>query len=52
MVVIPGIITAAAKTSIKAIVTVVKCSNCGHEKILQHPKGFGFVDTPRMCDNA
>jgi hypothetical protein len=35
MVVIPGIITAASKTHIKANKICVKCKNCGHEKELK-----------------
>ena len=34
LVVIPGIITSASKTSIKATKVTYKCKNCGHEKIL------------------
>lgn len=51
MVVIPGIVTAASKSNIKAIKMVVRCSNCGHEKDLKG--GYGYVSTtpPRVCDN-
>ena len=51
LVVIPGIITAASKTQIKATRVTVRCSNCGHEKELKVPVGFGRAIIPRVCDN-
>jgi DNA replication licensing factor MCM5 len=51
LIVVPGIITAASKTSIKATKVVVKCTNCGHEKELSIKSGFGGVQIPRVCDN-
>lgn len=52
MIVIPGIITSATRTSIKCITAVVRCSSCGHEKILKNSSGFGAQDKPLFCDNA
>lgn len=51
MIVVPGIITAATKTHIKASKVIVKCSNCGHEKELKSNPGFGSFVIPRVCDN-
>lgn len=50
MVVIPGIVTAASKTSVKATDITIKCQNCGHEKSMQMKKGFGGTQMPRKCD--
>ncbi len=50
LVVVPGIITAASKTHIKSTSTVIKCSNCGHEKTLTMKNGFGGTQLPRTCD--
>lgn len=51
LVVIPGIITAASKTAIKATKVVYRCKNCGHEKELNNPWGYGAAPYPRVCDN-
>ena len=51
LIVIPGIITAATKTHIKANKVVVRCSNCGHEKEIKANGGFGGYAIPRICDN-
>lgn len=51
LVVVPGIITAATKTHIKANKVVVRCSNCGHEKEIKANGGFGGYLVPRICDN-
>jgi DNA replication licensing factor MCM5 len=51
LVVVPGIITAASKTSIKATKLVIRCSNCGHEKSLKVNLGFSARAIPRICDN-
>lgn len=48
---VPGIITNASRTSIRASKVVVKCRNCGHEKFLQVGQGYGGVSVPRTCDN-
>lgn len=52
MVVVPGIITAASKTYIKAIKIVLRCVNCGHEKDIKGKYGYGGYYIPRICDNA
>lgn len=49
---VPGIITAASKTQIKATIVVVKCRDCGHEKSLKLSMGFAGVGIPRACDKA
>ena len=51
LVVVPGIITAATKTHIKANTVVVRCTNCGHEKEIKANGGFGGLAIPRICDN-
>lgn len=51
LIVVPGIITAATKTHIKAAKVVVRCSNCGHEKEVKSNAGFGTYVVPRICDN-
>ena len=51
-IIVPGIITAASKASIKATKIVIKCKNCKHEKTLNCHYGFGGVAIPRFCDNA
>lgn len=51
LVVVPGIITAATKTYIKASKAVVRCTNCGHEKVIIPNPGFGGFMAPRICDN-
>ena len=52
LVVVPGIITAASKTQIKATQVTVRCGNCGHEKKLKINLGFSKTSIPRQCDNA
>ena len=52
LVVIPGIITAASKTEIKATNVTMRCSNCGHEKSVALKHGFGGAALPRQCDMA
>lgn len=52
LVVVPGIITAASKTMIKANTIVLRCSNCQHEKRLDMKKGFAGTQLPRQCDQA
>ena len=52
MVVIPGIVTAASKTCVKATSITVKCSNCGHEKVMEMKTGFGGTMMPRQCDQV
>jgi len=47
LVVIPGIITAASKSEIKATMITMKCSNCGHEKKTELKHGFGGASLPR-----
>ena len=49
--VVPGIITSASKTSIKATKIVMKCSECGHEKVEHLRPGFSSISLPRTCDN-
>lgn len=51
LVVVPGIITSASKTSIRATQVTWKCSNCGHEKTVQMKFGFGGTAAPRTCEN-
>ena len=50
LVVIPGIVTAASKTAIKATREVLRCLNCGHEKIVKIKLGYGGARHPRQCE--
>jgi DNA replication licensing factor MCM5 len=50
MVIIPGIITSASKTHIKATTIGIKCMNCGHQKQIKLNQGFGGAQLPRICD--
>ena len=52
LIVIPGIITSASKTQIKATKVVVRCNNCGHEKELKINLGYSSARIPRQCDMA
>lgn len=52
LVVIPGIITSASKTSIKATKVVIKCRNCGHEKNMEVKGGFRGIQMPRQCQQS
>ena len=51
MIVVPGIITNASRTAIRAAKVVVRCRNCGHEKIIPVGTGYSGVSIPRTCDN-
>jgi DNA replication licensing factor MCM5 len=51
LIVVPGIITNASRTSIRASKVVVQCRNCGHQKQLTVSSGFGGISIPRVCDN-
>lgn len=52
LVVVPGIVTAASKSQIKASVVGLKCSNCGHRKTITMKVGFGGTRVPRECENS
>lgn len=52
LVVVPGIITSASKSQIKASKIVVTCYNCGDKKILKVNAGLGGVRTPNTCDRS
>jgi len=52
LVVIPGIITHASRSQIKATRITVRCKACGNEKTLSTGKGFGSLNIPRTCDSA
>lgn len=51
LIVVPGIITNASRTSIRASKVIVQCRNCGHQKQLTVSSGFGGISIPRVCDN-
>ena len=51
LVVVPGIITAASKTSIRATQVTWRCTSCGYEKVQAMKVGFGGTQAPRTCDN-
>ena len=52
LIVIPGIITAASRTNIKATSVTWKCQNCGHEVVTRIKFGFGGAAAPRKCGQA
>ena len=52
LIVVPGIITNASRTAIRASKVTVQCKNCGHQKLLSVSQGFGGISVPRTCDNA
>lgn len=47
LVVIPGIVTNASRSNIRATNVVVRCSNCGHEKEMSLNAGYGGLALPR-----
>lgn len=51
LIVVPGIITNASRTAIRASRVTVQCKNCGHQKQLNVGLGFGGISIPRICDN-
>ena len=52
LVVVPGIITAASRTAIKATEITWKCSNCEHTYTQEIKYGFGGAAAHRQCANA
>ena len=52
LIVVPGIITNASRTAIRASKVTVQCKNCGHQKHLSVGLGFGGISIPRTCDNS
>jgi DNA replication licensing factor MCM5 len=52
MVVVPGIITSASKSQIKASKLSIRCRNCGDTKIIVVKSGLAGAFTPRICDRG
>jgi DNA replication licensing factor MCM5 len=52
LVVVPGIITSASKSQIKASKLTIKCRNCGDTKIVVVKSGLAGAFTPRICDRS
>jgi len=52
LVVVPGIITSASRTSIKATSITWKCSACDHTYAQDLKFGFGGAQARRQCANA
>ena len=52
LVVVPGIITSASKSQIKASRLKMTCKNCGFEKVLTIHSGLGGVSMPRQCERG
>lgn len=50
LVVVPGIVTAASKSAIKATKEILRCTNCGHEKTVNIKLGYGGARHPRICE--
>jgi DNA replication licensing factor MCM5 len=49
LVLVPGIVINAARTRPRASVVVIRCKNCGDERNLPIPAGFGAASLPRVC---
>lgn len=49
LVVVPGIITSASRSAIKATLITYRCHNCGHEFAAKVKHGFGGAAAPRVC---
>ena len=52
MVVVPGIITSASKSQIKASKMTIRCRNCGNTKIIVIKNGLAGAMMHRKCDMA
>jgi DNA replication licensing factor MCM5 len=52
MIVVPGIITSASKSQIKASKLSIRCRNCGDTKQIVVKSGLAGAFTPRTCDRA
>lgn len=52
MVVVPGIITSASKSNIKASKLVIRCRNCGDTKEINIKSGLAGAFIPNVCDRA
>lgn len=52
LVVVPGIITSASKSMIKATRMGISCRNCGHKKQIDVNAGLGGTVLPRQCDRS
>ena len=52
IVVIPGIITATSKTTVRARKAVYQCTNCGHEKVMEIPFGLTRAIAPAICEHS
>jgi DNA replication licensing factor MCM5 len=52
MVVVPGIITSASKSQIKASKLSIRCRNCGDTKNIVVKSGLAGAFTPRVCDRG
>ena len=52
MVVVPGIITSASKSQIKASKLSIRCRNCGDSKNIFVKSGLAGAFTPRVCDRS
>jgi len=50
LVVVPGIVTSAAKTRAKAASLPIQCKDCKNTKIIACKPGMGGVILPRTCD--
>jgi DNA replication licensing factor MCM5 len=50
LVLVPGIVINAARTRPRASVVVIRCQNCGDERNLTLPAGFGAAALPRICN--
>lgn len=49
---VEGIIVSATRVYLKARELVLKCSNCGSEKVVHMPTGMESVPESRVCNGA
>jgi len=49
LIVVPGIVTSASRTNLRATQVTWRCSNCGHERTDPIKFGFGGAKAPREC---
>ena len=52
LVCVPGIVTSASRSAIKATLITYRCQNCGHEFSKTINFGFGGAAPPRQCAQA
>lgn len=49
LIAVPGIVINSSRTRPKATSIAIKCRNCGHERVIPVPPGYGGASLPRKC---